>query len=117
MIVTTDLYINGGNFWAFGVLGFVILAFVGVGVWISEKPAVGVPLILVGIIGVGLSIWAGLATHEAEYNALVSQIHHAGFKDPIDINEQTFISGEKWCALKPIGDGDNATIFKIVCEK
>lgn len=120
-MIETDLYSNGGQWW--GMIAFLlfIVAIAGVITWgVSYRKvtgrAIGIPILVVGILGLVLSIVGGVITHDTEYSKVVQDLRNAGYTDPIAIDGQTFTTGERWCALKPIDGNDSATVFKIVCE-
>lgn len=119
-MIETDLYSNGGQYFIILAFVFVILAVVGAGTWGTHGKkvrgrAIGIPILVVGILGLAFSIVGGVTTHDTEYSKVVQDLRHAGYTDPISITNKTFTTGERWCALKPI-DADQPTVFKIVCE-
>lgn len=119
-MIETDLYINGGSYFGFGILGAILLLLAGIITWATADTnavgrGVGIPLLVAGVLLLPTSITLATVTHDGAYNAVVKQIHEQGYTDPVDINGKTFTTGERWCALKPI-NGDDATIFKIICE-
>lgn len=120
-MIETDLYSNGGQYFIILGFAFVILAFAGAITWGTHGKkvrgrAIGIPILVVGILGLVFSIVGGVTTHDTEYSKVVQDLRHAGYPDPISITpNKTFTTGERWCALKPI-DGDQPSFFKIVCE-
>lgn len=115
-MIETDLWINGGQFWGILVFFAVVALVVSVGLMIQDYLGAGIFVATLAILAGTFGIVMATTTHDAAYSNVVRQIHEQGFKDPITINGQTFTSGERWCALKPI-NGDDATVFKIVCEE